>query len=61
MENKNKNNNKIEINIELLQDIRRLIEVTNDRIKWKTSELLPVGLMMKQIDDLLKINIKDKK
>jgi hypothetical protein len=44
----------VEISIELLQNIRNLIEVTNDRIKWKTEELLPVGVLIKQIDDLLK-------
>jgi len=47
---------KIEISKELLQNIRNLIEVTNDRIKWKTEELLPVGVMIKQIDELLSNN-----
>jgi len=32
------------------------MEVFNDRIKWKTEELLPVGIMVKQLDDLLKNN-----
>ena len=49
---------KIEISKELLQNIRNLIEVTNDRIKWKTEELLPVGIMIKQIDELLTNNSK---
>ena len=49
---------KIEISKELLQNIRNLIEVTNDRIKWKTEELLPVGVMIKQIDELLSNNSK---
>lgn len=54
----------VEIPIELLQNIRNLIEVTNDRIKWKTEELLPVGVLIKQIDEILKnkdsdISIKD--
>jgi len=47
---------KIEISVELLQNIRNLIEVTNDRIKWKMEELLPVGVMIKQIDELLTNN-----
>jgi hypothetical protein len=41
------------VNIDYLKQLRQLIEVTNDRIKWKTSELLPVGIMIKQLDDLL--------
>ena len=44
----------VEVNIDYLKQLRQLIEVTNDRIKWKTSELLPVGIMIKQLDDLLK-------
>ena len=49
----------IEISKELLQNIRNLIEVTNDRIKWKTEELLPVGIMIKQIDELLKKSVNN--
>ena len=45
---------KIEISEELLQNIRNIIEVANDRIKWKIDELLPVGLVIQQIDNLLK-------
>jgi hypothetical protein len=52
----NINKENIEIPIELLQSIRNLIEVTNDRIKWKTEELLPVGVLIKQIDEILKNN-----
>ena len=43
-----------DINVDFLKQLRQLIEVANDRIKWKTSELLPVGIMIKQLDDLLK-------
>lgn len=49
----------IEISKELLQNIRNLIEVTNDRIKWKTEELLPVGIMIKQIDELLEKSVNN--
>ena len=53
--NKNTTNiNTININVDFLKQLRQLIEVTNDRIKWKTSELLPVGIIIKQLDDLLK-------
>ncbi len=47
-------NETIEISKELLQNIRNLIEITNDRINWKISELLPVGVMIQQLDELLK-------
>ena len=43
----------IEISLELLKNIRNLIEVTNSRIKWKTEELLHVGAIVKQVNDLL--------
>ena len=57
METESKNKTKIEtieISKELLQNIRNLIEITNDRIKWKTEELLPVGIILKNMDELLK-------
>tara|TARA_B100000902_G_C26806291_1_gene666924 strand:+ start:100 stop:525 length:426 start_codon:yes stop_codon:yes gene_type:complete len=50
----------IEIPVELLKNIRNLIEVTNTRVNWKIEELLPVGIMIKQIDELLSNSI-DKK
>jgi len=50
----NNESKKIEISEELLQNIRNIIEVANDRIKWKIDELLPVGLVIQQIDNLLK-------
>ena len=50
----NPSTDKVEIPLELLKNIRNLIEVTNSRIQWKTEELLPVGLMVKQMDELLK-------
>ena len=43
----------IEISLELLKNIRNLIEITKLRVQWKTEELLPVGTMVKQVDDLL--------
>jgi len=44
----------IEVPEELLKNVRNIIEVANGRIQWKTEELLPVGLIIKQLDDLLK-------
>ena len=54
--NEQVNNIKVEIQLELIKNIRNLIEVCNDRIKWKTEELLPVGIMLKQLDDIIKNN-----
>ena len=48
----------VEISVELLQNMRNIIEVTNARIQWKTEELLPVGLVIKQIDEHLKPFLK---
>ena len=45
---------RVQIPLELLKNIRKLIEITNSRIQWKTEELLPVGIMIKQMDELLK-------
>ena len=44
----------VEISVELLQNMRNIIEVANARIHWKTEELLPIGLVIKQIDEHLK-------
>jgi hypothetical protein len=49
----------VEISKELLQNIRNLIDVANARIHWKTEELLPIGLIIKQIDETLNIPVKD--
>ena len=44
----------IEVSLDLLKSIRNLLEVTNDRMKWKLEELLPVGLTIQQLDEVLK-------
>lgn len=49
----------VEISKELLQNIRNLIDVANARVHWKTEELLPIGLIIKQIDETLNIPVKD--
>ena len=49
----------VEISKELLQNIRNLIDVANARVHWKTEELLPIGLIIKQIDETLNMLIKD--
>jgi len=48
----------IEIPLELLKNIRNLIEVANTRVNWKIEELLPVGIMIKQIDELIETTDK---
>jgi len=45
---------KVEVTEELIRNVRNIIEVANGRIQWKTEELLPVGMIIKQLDDLLK-------
>ena len=45
---------KVEVSLELIQNLRNIIEVANARIQWKTEELLPVGMIIKQLDDILK-------
>jgi hypothetical protein len=46
----------VEIDLNLLQDLRNVIEVANERIHWKTNELLPVGVLIKRLDELLSKN-----
>ena len=46
----------VEIDVNLLQDLRNVIEVANERIHWKTNELLPVGVLIKRLDDILSKN-----
>ena len=51
-----KQEKKVEVPFELIRSIRNVIEVANERIKWKTDELLPVGILLKHIDDIIKEN-----
>ncbi len=43
----------VPIDIDLLKKFRNLLEVTNSRMNWKIEELLPVGLVIKEIDETL--------
>ena len=47
---------KVEISLELIQSLRNVIEVANGRINWKLEELLPVGVLVKQLDEIIKEN-----
>ena len=50
----------IEVSFDLLKSIRNLLAVANDRMKWKIEELLPVGLTIQQLDEILKKHEEDK-
>ena len=47
----------VEVKLSLLSNLRNIIDVVNTRgFNWKTEELLPVCLVVNQVDDLLKEN-----
>ena len=43
----------VEVPRDLMINLKNIIEVVNDRINWKISELLPVGLICKQLDEII--------
>jgi len=44
----------VEVSLDLLKNLRNLLEVSNERIKWKLEELLPIGITIQQVDEILK-------
>jgi len=50
----------VEVSLDLLKSLRNLLEVSNERMKWKLEELLPVGLTIQQLDEILKKHEGDK-
>ena len=50
----------VEVSLDLLKSLRNLLEVSNERMKWKLEELLPVGLTIQQLDETLKKHEDDK-
>ena len=50
----------IKVSFDLLKSLRNLLEVSNERMKWKLEELLPVGLTIQQLDEILKKYEEDK-
>jgi len=52
----NKQEKKVEVPFELIRSVRNVIEVASGRINWKTDELLPVGMLLKHIDEIIKEN-----
>ena len=55
-----KQEKKVEVPFELIRSIRNVIEVANERIKWKIEELLPVGVLIRQLDEIIKENQENK-
>ena len=50
----------VKVSLDLLKSIRNLLEVSNERMKWKLEELLPVGITIQQVDEILKKYEDDK-
>ena len=50
----------VEVSLDLLKSLRNLLEVSNERMKWKLEELLPVGITIQQVDEILKKYEDDK-
>ena len=50
----------VEVSFDLLKSLRNLLEVSNERMKWKLEELLPVGITIQQVDEILKKHEEDK-
>ena len=50
----------VEVSFDLLKSLRNLLEVSNERMKWKLEELLPVGITIQQVDEILKKHEGDK-
>ena len=50
----------VEVSFDLLKSLRNLLEVSNERMKWKLEELLPVGITIQQLDEILKKHEDDK-
>jgi hypothetical protein len=43
----------VEIPVDFIRNIRNIIYATSERVQWKTEELFPVGLAIRQLDQLL--------
>jgi len=56
MENIKEEEKKVEVPFELIRSVRNVIEVASGRINWKTDELLPIGMLIKHIDEIIKEN-----
>ena len=44
----------VEVPLSIIKNLRQILEVVNTRgFNWRTEELLPVGLIVKQTDEIL--------
>ena len=44
----------VEVPLSIITNLRQVLEVVNTRgFNWRTEELLPVGLIVKQTDEIL--------
>ena len=48
----------IQIPLHLLMRFRNIFEVTNAQMHWKTQDLLPVGMIIRDIDRIIGAHIK---
>ena len=47
----------VEVPLNMITNLRQILEVVNTRgFNWRTEELLPVGLIVKQTDEILSKN-----
>lgn len=53
----------IQIPLHLLMRFRNIFEITNAQVHWKTQDLLPVGLVIRDVDRIIGAHIEqtDKK
>ena len=51
----------VKVDLQLLKDIHNMITVANQRCHWKISELYPLGLLVKSLEDTIERGEKDKK
>ena len=49
----------IGIPLDLLKRFRSAFELANSRVNWNSNELLPVGIIVRDIDYILQIHSKD--
>ena len=47
----------VEVPLSIVKNLRQILEVVNTRgFNWRTEELLPVGLIVKQTDEIITKN-----
>jgi len=52
----NESNKTIEVTPAFLKNIKAVMEIASQRIHWKSDELYPVGTVMKELSDYLKVD-----